>query len=122
MAGKDQGVPPALLRGSLVTIRRKCGTASCHCTSGEPHEGRALSVSVAGRTRMVGVPGAAVAEVERALARYRARAARLDARAAVEARAAVAVRAERARLAAGAIAGLEGLRARLAARRSRPVR
>ncbi|MHB8452988.1 MAG: DUF6788 family protein [Mycobacteriales bacterium] len=117
-AGKGRASEPELLRGSLLTIRRKCGTASCHCASGEPHEGRALSVSVDGRTRMVSLPTEALAEVERALARYRSRAGRLEARIARAEGAAAVARRQRAELEVAAAAGLEALRARLAARRA----
>jgi predicted nucleotidyltransferase len=39
-------VPPIpLLRGTLITFRRKCGKAGCHCAGkkGTPHESPALS-------------------------------------------------------------------------------
>ena len=53
MTSKGPRVPP-MLRGSLVTLRRRCGKASCHCAQGDqPHEAPALSYSDHGRTRVV---------------------------------------------------------------------
>ncbi len=31
--------PDLLLRGVLYTLRRKCGKPTCHCTTGDLHEG-----------------------------------------------------------------------------------
>lgn len=40
-----------MLRGSLVTLRRRCGKQSCRCVQGdERHEAPALSYSEHGRT------------------------------------------------------------------------
>lgn len=44
---------PRVLPGSLITLRRKCGKASCRCATGAPHETPALSYSVGGRTKML---------------------------------------------------------------------
>jgi len=62
---------PRVLPGSLITLRRKCGKASCRCATGDPHESPALSYSVAGRTKMLTLRPEEVAEVARAVARYR---------------------------------------------------
>ncbi len=62
---------PRVLPGSLITMRRKCGKASCHCATGLPHETPALSYSVAGRTKMLTLRPDEVAAVEKAVARYR---------------------------------------------------
>jgi hypothetical protein len=47
--------PPAeaMLRGSLIELRRRCGKAGCHCQEGEPHTTPALSYSQKGKTRIV---------------------------------------------------------------------
>lgn len=92
---------PELLRGSLITLRRRCGTASCHCATGDPHESPALSYSVDGKTTIVTVHDDDVEAVTAALARYRT---------------------ARAELEEGVAAGVEVLRARTAARRSRAGR
>ena len=91
--------PPRLLRGSLVTLRRKCGKAGCRCADGEQlHENPALSVSEGGRTRIVALRPADVPVVEAALGRYHA---------------------ARDKLEADAAAGVQALRAWVAARRER---
>lgn len=91
--------PPRLLRGSLVTLRRKCGKASCRCADGEQlHTNPALSYSDGGRTRIVALREADLATVSAALGRYQAR---------------------RERLTADADAGVQMLRAWVASRRER---
>lgn len=91
--------PPLLVRGSLVTLRRKCGKAGCRCADGELlHENPALSASDAGRTRIVALRPADVASVQAALGRYGA---------------------ARDRLEVDAAAGVEALRAWVAAHRER---
>jgi hypothetical protein len=62
---------PRLLPGSLITLRRRCGKASCHCASGEPHETPALSYSLEGRSRMLTLRPEEVKAVAAAVARYR---------------------------------------------------
>lgn len=63
---------PRLLRGSLVTLRRRCGKPSCRCADGHAlHEAPALSYSENGRTRMLTLADADVAVVAAALERYR---------------------------------------------------
>lgn len=80
MPGECEGLPPLMVRGSIVATRRRCGTPSCRCARGEAHEGVALSVSVGGRTILVSLKDEAeVAEVAAALERYRAAAAALEA-------------------------------------------
>jgi hypothetical protein len=63
---------PRLLPGTLITLRRKCGKASCRCATGAPHESPALSVSVGGRTKILTLTDAEVPAVAAAVARYRA--------------------------------------------------
>ena len=62
---------PRVLPGSLITLRRKCGKASCRCAPGDPHESPALSYSVAGRTKMLTLRPEEVPAVARAVARYK---------------------------------------------------
>ena len=91
--------PPRLVRGSLVTLRRKCGKAACRCADAERlHENPALSVSEGGRTRIVALRPEHVPAVEAALGRYSA---------------------AREKLEVDAAAGVEALRAWVAARRER---
>lgn len=78
MAGS--GVPK-VIRGSVVTHRRRCGKPSCRCLAGGEglHESMVLSYSEGGRTRFVMLPGDRVAAVAAATARYRQRLAVVEA-------------------------------------------
>lgn len=87
---------PRLVRGSLITLRRRCGKPNCRCADGAPHETPALSYSLDSRTRTVTLRPEDVAAVNAALQRY--------------------TRA-RQRLEDEALAGIEQLRARAAARK-----
>lgn len=89
---------PRVLPGSLITFRRKCGKANCRCQTGAPHESPALSVSVAGRTKIVTLTPEEVPAVAAAVARYRSTVKALEAEARGE---------------------LDGLLARVKARRAR---
>ena len=98
--------PPAnddaeLLRGSLVTLRRRCGKPNCRCATGEAHETPALSYSMDGRTKTVTLREQDLAHVVAGLARYE------QARQALEAE---------------ALAGIQALTNRVAARRQQPRR
>lgn len=79
----SKGTPvPRMLRGSLVTLRRRCGKPSCHCADGDqPHEAPALSYSDHGRTRVVMLAEADLAAVTAALERYRVAKAELESQA-----------------------------------------
>jgi len=90
-----------LLRGSLVTLRRRCGKPNCRCATGEAHETPALSYSMDGRTKTVTLREQDLADVEAGLARYG------QAREALEAE---------------ALAGIRALTNRVAARRQQPRR
>lgn len=68
MARRDA---PRVLPGSLITLRRKCGKASCRCATGSAHETPALSYSVAGRTKMLTLRPEEVPPVAAAVSRYR---------------------------------------------------
>jgi len=67
-----------LLRGSLITLRRKCGKPSCHCAEDAPHETPALSISVRNVTQIVTLRREDVAQVRNALRRYQQALAELD--------------------------------------------
>lgn len=60
----------SLLRGTLITFRRRCGKATCHCAGGEPHESPALTYTDSGRTKTLTLAEEDVAEVQAALTRY----------------------------------------------------
>jgi len=68
-----------LLRGALVTFRRRCGKRSCRCADGEPHESPALTYTEGGRTKTMTLAGDEVAEVTAAVERYQRARAELDA-------------------------------------------
>jgi hypothetical protein len=71
---------PRMVRGSVVTHRRRCGKPNCRCATGEElHESTVLSYSEAGRTRFVMLPAGEVAAVRAAVERYRAAQAKLAA-------------------------------------------
>jgi hypothetical protein len=70
-----------MVRGSLVSLRRRCGKATCRCSDGPPHETPALSYSIDGVTHMLTLRSEDVPLVEGALRRYRQAIEELDARA-----------------------------------------
>lgn len=53
-----------LLAATLVSFRRKCGRAGCHCQSGEGHLGHHLTYKIKGQTRSVYVPKDLLPEVQ----------------------------------------------------------
>lgn len=69
---------PALLRGVLFTLRRKCGKSSCRCATGEMHESPALAYPSGGRTKTMTLTEQDVATVSAALERYRLARAELE--------------------------------------------
>lgn len=72
MAGDEETIRfPRMLRGTLITMRRKCGKPTCRCAQGQLHEGPALSVSVSGKSITITFQPADVPLVEAALERYR---------------------------------------------------
>jgi hypothetical protein len=56
---------------SLVSFRRKCGRAGCHCQSGEGHLAHHLTYKVKGKTRSVHVPQDLLPEVQRWCCEYK---------------------------------------------------
>lgn len=70
---------PKMLRGSVVTHRRRCGKPNCRCADGELlHERVVLSYSEASRTRFVTLPEELVEPVRLATGRYRRARTRLE--------------------------------------------
>jgi len=71
-----------MLRGSVVTNRRRCGKPTCHCATGDSwHETTVLSYAEAGRTHFLSLPETEVAVVRAATERYHQLRAKLDAQA-----------------------------------------
>jgi len=60
-----------LLRGSLITLRRRCGKPSCHCAQGQPHSSPALSFRRQGKTQILTLTPDLLPEVRAGLRRYR---------------------------------------------------
>jgi hypothetical protein len=71
-----------MLRGTVVTHRRRCGKPNCRCTAGEAlHESVVLSYSVASKTKFVMLRADEVEAVQAAIERFRSAKAELEARA-----------------------------------------
>ncbi|HUY24931.1 MAG TPA: DUF6788 family protein [Candidatus Saccharimonadales bacterium] len=69
-----------MLRGTVVTHRRRCGKPNCRCaTSGELHSSVVLSYSVRNKTKFVMLRTDEVAQVRAATRRFRAAKAQLEA-------------------------------------------
>jgi len=80
MAAKRSTPTPRMIRGSVVTQRRRCGKPTCHCVDGETlHETTVLSYSEGGRTRTLMLAADEVRTATAAAARYRAAQAKLEA-------------------------------------------
>ena len=80
MTGDTASGTAKVVRGSVVTHRRKCGKATCRCAGGEQlHESTVLSYREGGRTRFLMLPAQDVATVAAATARYRAALAKIEA-------------------------------------------
>lgn len=71
-----------LIRGSLFTLRRKCGKPTCRCADGQLHETPALSFSVEGTTKIITLRAGEADAVRPAVEAYRAARDELEARAA----------------------------------------
>lgn len=80
MVDRESRELPRLVRGSVVTHRRRCGKPNCRCADGESlHETTVLSYSEGGRSRLLRLPADQVAAVRAATERYRERRQRLEA-------------------------------------------
>lgn len=79
MTADSVGPERLLLRGTLFTLRRRCGKPSCHCANEAGHESPALAYPQGGRTRTMTLAAAEVDRVRAALQRYTAARAELDA-------------------------------------------
>jgi len=70
---------PRVVRGSVVTHRRRCGKPSCRCSDGGAlHESTVLSYSEDGKTRFLMLPADQVSAVRAATTRYQAAKANLE--------------------------------------------
>lgn len=64
-------LPAALIDGTLVEIRVRCGEPSCHCAQGERHLKLNLTKKVAGKTHSTYIPQAMAAEVREWVATHK---------------------------------------------------
>ena len=79
MPAKAKRATPEMIRGTVVTQRRRCGKANCRCMSEGPvHESVVLSYSEHSRTHVVMLPPDEVEAVTAATERYRAAKKRLE--------------------------------------------
>jgi len=69
---------PLILRGSLISLRRKCGKPHCHCCHAQPHVSPALSYSQRGKTKILTLRPGQVSQVRAALLRYHQNQRRLE--------------------------------------------
>jgi hypothetical protein len=69
-----------MLRGSLITLKRRCGTKTCRCASGVLHESPALSCTIGGKSHVITLDGETLALARKALARYTKACERLERR------------------------------------------
>ena len=69
-----------VLRGSLYTMRRKCGKENCRCADGDPHETPALSYWVRGKPKLLTLRPEDVPVVKGGIEAYRRQKAELDER------------------------------------------
>src|SRR2546428_12242708 len=67
-----EAVVAELLPGSLSQSRRRCGKPTCHCATGAGHPSWYLAFMVEGTQRVVHVPAAWAADVQRRVAAGRA--------------------------------------------------
>jgi len=69
-----------MLRGTVVTHRRRCGKPNCHCAAGgELHSSVVLSYSEKNKTKFVMLRDDEVAQVRAATRRFKAAREKLDA-------------------------------------------
>lgn len=68
-----------MVRGTVLTHRRRCGKPNCRCATGEAlHESVVLSYSEGSRTKFLMLPDAEVEKVRAATERFRSAKARLE--------------------------------------------
>jgi hypothetical protein len=79
MTGRRARSQPLMLRGTLFTLRRRCGKPTCHCAGGDAHESPALAYPEAGKTKTLTLAAGEVAAVRAALERYQRARGELDA-------------------------------------------
>ncbi|MGH9170106.1 MAG: DUF6788 family protein [Acidimicrobiales bacterium] len=77
--GKRGAAVPTMVRGSVITHRRRCGKANCRCADGARlHQSIVLSYSEGGRTKFLMLPEPEVLAVAEAVERYRTAKSRVE--------------------------------------------
>jgi len=61
----------SMVKGSVVTLARRCGKPGCKCSRGEKHKSKYLSISEGRKTRMVYLKPGMEMKVGEAAERYR---------------------------------------------------
>ncbi|MBU4216251.1 MAG: hypothetical protein KJ792_16565 [Actinobacteria bacterium] len=79
--GKGAEGEGLMVRGSVYTMRYKCGKDNCHCKDGDPHEVPALSYSLKGETHLVTLRCKDIPRAKEAISRYKKAKADLEAEA-----------------------------------------
>jgi len=74
----SDSISEVLIRGSLITLKRKCGKPTCACANGEPHTTPALSYSVNGKTHILTLRSSDVPMIRQALNNYKVATAELE--------------------------------------------
>jgi hypothetical protein len=71
---------PRFLRGSLITLRRRCGKPGCRCAGkdGQPHESPALSCTINGKSHVITLASNDITVVVAALRAYHVEQERLE--------------------------------------------
>ena len=75
---REEAGSGVLIRGSLITLKRKCGKSTCACEDGAPHTTPALSYSVKGKTRILTLRSVDVPSIRQALNNYKVAAVELE--------------------------------------------
>ncbi len=60
-----------MVKGSVITLARRCGKTGCKCNRGEKHKSKYLSISDGGKTRMIYLKPGMEMKVGEAAERYR---------------------------------------------------
>ena len=60
-----------IIRGSVVSMARRCGKSGCRCSQGEKHVSLYLSVKIKGKRRLVYIPASLEEEVRSRVDAYR---------------------------------------------------
>jgi hypothetical protein len=60
-----------LVKGTVYTLRRRCGKPTCHCASGAKHETVVMTASLDGKTRLWTLAEDQISQLRHRTERYR---------------------------------------------------